>query len=311
MNPRYVLVAGSRTCVVVGIAVAAALLAGCGDKKDKPATQTAARVNKEEITVHQINAALQLQRGLKPEQVDAASRRVLERLIDQELALQVAAELKLDRDARVVQAIDAARRDIIARAYAEKVSEGASKSTPAEVKKYYDDNPALFKERRIYQLQELVVQASADQTNMLRTKLAAAKNVNEFIDYLKASNLQYSANQAVRAAEQLPLVSLDAFAKMKDGQMEFSPSPTGARIVVLAGSRLQPVEFDQASPRIEQYLLEQRKRELVLKDLKEQRAAAKIQYLGKYAESVASAPAATEPATGALDDSNVIKGFGK
>jgi EpsD family peptidyl-prolyl cis-trans isomerase len=311
MNPRYVLVAGSRTCVVVGIAVAAALLAGCGYKKDKPATQTAARVNKEEITVHQINAALQLQRGLKPEQVDAASRRVLERLIDQELALQVAAELKLDRDARVVQAIDAARRDIIARAYAEKVSEGASKSTPAEVKKYYDDNPALFKERRIYQLQELVVQASADQTNMLRTKLAAAKNVNEFIDYLKASNLQYSANQAVRAAEQLPLVSLDAFAKMKDGQMEFSPSPTGARIVVLAGSRLQPVEFDQASPRIEQYLLEQRKRELVLKDLKEQRAAAKIQYLGKYAESVASAPAATEPAAGALDDSNVIKGFGK
>ena len=35
--------------------VAAWLLAGCDKNKDKPATQTAAKVNKEEITVHQIN----------------------------------------------------------------------------------------------------------------------------------------------------------------------------------------------------------------------------------------------------------------
>ncbi len=37
----------------------AALLAGCGDKKDGGASQTAAKVDKAEITVHQINFVLQ------------------------------------------------------------------------------------------------------------------------------------------------------------------------------------------------------------------------------------------------------------
>src|SRR5687768_11230398 len=113
---------GVRTTAV---AIAAVLvLAACGDKKDKPATQTAARVNKEEVTVHQINYLLQQQRGLRPEQADAASKQMLERLIDQELALQKANDLKLDRDPQVVQQLEAARRDIVSRAYFEKVGAG-------------------------------------------------------------------------------------------------------------------------------------------------------------------------------------------
>ena len=89
----------------------AGLLAGCGGGGDKgeKASQTAAKVNKEEITVHQINFVLQQQRGLKPEQAEAASKQILERLIDQELALQKALEQKLDREPRVVQQIEAAR----------------------------------------------------------------------------------------------------------------------------------------------------------------------------------------------------------
>ena len=54
-----------RPSAVACAVVAALLLAGCGDKKDKAASQTAAKVNKEEITVHQINFVLQQQRGLK------------------------------------------------------------------------------------------------------------------------------------------------------------------------------------------------------------------------------------------------------
>ena len=310
----------SRAALLTGIAMAV-LLTACGDKKDKdkPATQTAVKVNKEEITVHQINAVLQQQRGLKPEQAEEAGRRALERLIDQELAVQKSAELKVDREPRVLQALEAARREIVARAYVAKIGEGATKPTPAEIKAYYDANPALFKDRRVYQLQELTIEAAPEQIETLRAKLQAAKNIGEFVEYLKANNIKYVANQAVRAAEQLPMVALPALAKMKDGQAMFNTTPTGAQVLVLAGSRAQAVDEERAGKAIEQFLLNERKRKIVADDLKALRGAARIAYAGKYA---ASAPAAAEvekaptpaevaaSAAATLDTKSIIDGLG-
>lgn len=294
------------------------LLAGCGDKKDKPATQTAAKVNKEEITVHQINALLQ-QRGLKPEQADAAGRQALERLIDQELRLQKAEELKVHRDQQVVQAIENARRDIVSRAYIEKIGEGAAKPTATEIKAYYDANPALFKERRVYQLQELAIEAAPSQIEMLRTKLQASKNLTEFVDFLNANNFKYAASQAVRGAEQLPLAALPSLAKMKDGQTMLNVTDTGAQIVMLSSSRTQTVDEERASKAIEQFLLNERKRKIIADDMKALRSSAKVAYAGKFAASAPAAPEVVVPTSAAdvaasaaatLDRTVITEGLG-
>jgi len=272
---------------VIALAAVVVLLAGCGDKKkdkDKAASQTAAKVNKEEITVHQINFVLQQQRGLPPEQAASASKQVLERLVDQELALQKAQDQKLDREPRVVQQLEAARREIIARAYVEKIGSGAPKPTPAEIKAYFDAHPALFKERRVYNLQELSVQAKPEQVDELRAKLAVAKDLPEFLNFLKSGDIKFAANQVVRAAEQLPMASVDKFAALKDGQSVFNAVPGGVQILFLAGSRSQPVDEQRAVPAIEQFLLNERKRKVVEDDLKALRAAAKIEYVGEYAK---------------------------
>jgi EpsD family peptidyl-prolyl cis-trans isomerase len=304
----------TRVLALTLLASAAVMVAGCGEKKDKAASQTAAKVNKDEITVHQINFVLQQQRGLKPEQADAASRQILERLVDQQLTLQKGEDQKIDRDPRVVQQLEAARREILSRAYLEKLGEAAPKPTPEEIKKYYDEKPALFRERRIYSIQEITVEARPDQVNELREQLAGAKNINEFVEYLKAKEFRFNGNQAVRAAEQLPLNSLDAFARMKDGQAMLVPGANGVQVIVLAGSRNQPVGEDQARPAIEAYLLNERKRKLVEDELKALRAAAKIEYVGKFAEAAASAPAGAAPAAPAasagLSATDITKGMG-
>ncbi len=308
------------------VALGSVLLVGCGDKKKEGgASQTAVKVNKEEITVHQINYLLQQQRGLRPEQADAASKQILERLIDQELALQKANEMKLDRDPRVMQQLEAAKREVISRAYLDRAGEGVTKPTAEEISKYYEDQPALFKDRRVYSLQEIAVEATPEQIPVLKARLEASKNVGEFVEYLKANDFRFSGNQAVRAAEQLPLASLQTFAKLKDGQALLNVTPTGAQVIVLAGSRAQPVTLEQARPAIEQFILNERKREIIAKDLKAMRDAATIQYVGKYAEAAASAPAAANateapapspapaPAPAAasgLDASSISKGMG-
>ena len=310
---------GALRIGLIALAASVTLLAACGDKKEKGASQTAAKVNKAEVTVHQINFVLQQQRNIRPEQADAASKQILERLIDQELALQKADDLKLDRDPRVVQQMEAAKREIIARAYLEKVGEGATKPTPEEIKKYYDEKPSLFKERRIYSIQEISIEAKAEQVADLRQRLTAAKNVNEFVEYLKANDFKFAGNQAVRAAEQLPLASLDAFAKMQDGQAVLNQGPNGVQVVVLAGSRSQPVSEEQARPAIEQFLLNDRKRQLIEADVKKMRAEAKVEYVGKFAEGAPgavapAAPTATAPlpapAASGLSASDISKGMG-
>jgi EpsD family peptidyl-prolyl cis-trans isomerase len=254
---------------LLALACAASLVAGCGDRKQAAGQEVAARVGSDEITAAQVDFLLQQQRGLRPEQADAAGRQILDRLIDQQLALQKASELKLERDPRVAQQLEAARRDILARAYLDKVGEGAARPTADEIRKYYADKPALFAERRIYNLQEILVEARSDQLDTLRERLAAARNA--------------VVSQAVRTAEQLPLQSLDTLARMQDGQAALLPAASGAQIVVLLGSRLQPVTEEQARPMIEQFLLNERRRKLLEDELRSLRGAARIERLGRFA----------------------------
>jgi len=309
----------SRAACVAAILTAALLVLGCDEKKKGgDASQAAAKVNSEDITVQQINQVLQQQRGLRPEQAEAASKQILERLIDQELAAQKAIELKLDREPRVLQQIEAAKREIISRAYLDKAGEAASTPTPEEIAKYYDEQPALFKGRRVYNLQEINIEAKAEQVPLLKEKLEASRNVAEFVESLKAAGFAFSANQAVRAAEQLPLRSLANFGAMKDGQAMLNASPTGAQVIVLAGSSLQPVTLEQARPAIEQFLLNERRREILAKDLKALRDAGKIEYIGKFAASApaavgvpaAAASASASGASGGPDASSGLKGMG-
>jgi EpsD family peptidyl-prolyl cis-trans isomerase len=292
---RYV---PGRVGICLPLVAVAVLLGACSGSKDdkKAAGQAVAKVNKSELTVHQINFVLSQQRGLRPEQTDAASRQILERLIDQELALQKAADQKLDRDARVVAQLEAARRDIISRAYFDRVGDGAPKPTPAEVKKYYDANPALFAERKVYQLQEINIEAAPDKARGLGDVLKKARSINEFVDYLKANGFKFAGNQIVRGAEQLPMNLLPTLSGMTAGQSVFNVTPTGGSVLVVLGARSQPVEEKQAQAVIEQFLFNDQKRRLVAQDLKSLRGAAEIKYLGKFADAaktgVPAAPAA-------------------
>lgn len=305
------------------LAVASALLslalAGCGGSHDKGATQAAAKVNSAEVTVHQINQVLQQQQGLLPEQVESASREVLERLIDQQLAIQQAEELKLDREPSVVAAIEAAKRDIIARAYGERLTANAPKPSAEDSQKYYSGHPALFANRRLFNLLEYNIQAPAARGAEVELNFKQAKTGTEFTDWLNSQGFRFSVNRGSQSSESLPLAIVDRVAALPDGQALLLPTPVGLKLLVVESSKATPVSFDQARGPIEQFLLNDGKRALLESDRKKLRAAAKIEYLGKFAQSAAVgtepagvAPAASLPASAAagLDDSALKKGLG-
>lgn len=276
------------------------LLAACGGSGSdaKVATQVAAKVNSGEITVHQVNAMLSRTPNLQPDQVEKASSLVLNRLIDQELLVQRAREKKLDRDPRVMQAIEAAQREILARSYMEQYTATADKPTSEAMHAFYDENPALFAERRIYNLQELNITLEDGQMDALRAAVAEAKSLADVVNWLRAQNIPFKAGGGVRAAEQLPMEALPRFAQMKDGQIGLVQTRTGVLAIYLAGSRPAPLDFDKATPFVERFLLNRKRGEMAQAEMKRLRDTAEIAYMGNFKAPQGESAAAgeTEPA---------------
>jgi EpsD family peptidyl-prolyl cis-trans isomerase len=283
--------------LVLALLALSVSLVACGDKS-KTATQAAARVNSGEITVHQINQVLEQQPGLQADQAEAASRQALERLIDQELALQKAQDLKLDREPRVVAAIEAAKREIIARAYADKVGESVGRPSPAEIEAYFNQQPGLFSNRRVYTLLEVNVPLPADRIADLQTRVQATRDTAELAALLKAQGFTLDPSQGRQvAAETLPLPLVAQLNPIAEGHSLALAAPAGLKVIHVQAARLAPVTLEQARGPIEQFLLNDRRRSTIEADIKALRSAAKIEYLGKFAEPAASAPAATAAST--------------
>lgn len=299
------------------VALAAVLaMSACGNKgsdEKRVATQVAARVNNEEISIHQINNVLARTGNIRPELAKQAGRQVLDKLIEQELLVQQAMEKKLDRDPRVMQAIEAAKREILSRAYIEQTASSAAKPDDAAVKDFYDKNPALFKERRVFNLQELVINASPEQVSAVQEQVTQAKSMDDVVSYLKNQKIQFSANAGVKAAEQLPLEILPKFQELKDGQTALIPTPAGLTLVHVAASQFRPLDQAAARPFIEQYLTNQKRNEIAAAQIKQLREKATIEYMGDFAQSVTPAavtPASamhTEPAAGSAAATNASK----
>lgn len=274
------------------------LVSGCGDKmdaKDKAKTQVAAKVNKDEITVHQLNYELSKLGNLNPEQAKMAANPVLVSLVDQQLLVQQALADKLDRDPLVMQSLEAARRKILAQALIQKMTANQPAPGDAELTDYYNKNPALFAERRIYRLQEINVPVTPENVEQVKAQLQQTNNLGAFIEWLKSQNIAARAGQSTKTAEQLPLEMLPRLHQMKDGQAMTFAGPGTFNVVVVAGSQTQPLTMEQAKPMIQRYLDNAKKRELAATELKRLKAAAKIEYLGQFVDAGKQPAAAVEP----------------
>ncbi|MBU3736925.1 MAG: peptidyl-prolyl cis-trans isomerase, EpsD family, partial [Methylobacterium sp.] len=264
----------------------ALVLSACGgDGGDsKSATQALVRINGEEITVHQLNYQMSRVGELSEEQGKKAARQVLRRLVDQELLVHQAVEEKLDRDAAVLQNLEAAKREILAQAYMEKQFAAIKKPSQQEMDAFYAQHPELFEKRRIYRLQELVVAVGKEKALEIEAIVRAAGGFEAIAESIKDKGYQFSANASVRAAEQLPMELLPRLQQMKAGEVVIVPTERSVNILMLAASQDQPVTREKATPLIEQYFVNRSKGDISKQTLEKLRAEAKVEFLGDYAD---------------------------
>jgi hypothetical protein len=217
------------------LALCSAALAGCSVSEGGTPSSAAARVNAEVISVQELDAARK--RG-----------ETLERLIDQRLARQHALEQGLQRSPQIAHALEAAKTDILARAYRQLVAEAQPRPTPAEIRSYYAEHPELFAERRVYSLESL--------------------------------DARFGVNRWTLAAEQLPLELVARLRTMKEGDvLSIDDGASGVVAVRIVSARPAPLDEASAAPLIESFLRAQRSSEALDAEMKRLRATARIEYL--------------------------------
>ncbi|GAA5785928.1 hypothetical protein GCM10007860_17730 [Chitiniphilus shinanonensis] len=278
-----------------GIVLLVLALAACGDKQEaKSPSQVLARVNGKEITVHQLNFVLARQ----PQPVsDETKQKVLEQLVDQELLVQKAEELKLDRDPNVLQALEQSRRQLLAQAAAERVIGKPADPTAEARTKFYNDNPALFSERRIYDFASFSVPAAAAGDKALLATLENAHTAADTEAALKAAGVEYKASRTRRAAEQLPMPLLARISTLQVGDIVSLPDSNGRAVLLqLEESRPAPVSQADAAQAITAYLRNGQTERDARTRLADLRGKAQVEYVNGFAPTATAQAGAAAPA---------------
>lgn len=270
----------NKTHALIATLVSAAVLAGCGDGPSKAAvaTQVVAKVDDSEISVHQLNHLLSKAPNVPSDQAESTRKRLLQTLVDQELLMAQAKKDQLDRSPDMVIALEVARREVLSRAYLEKVANAVPHPTEQEVQLFYDTNPQLFALRNTYQYRELLVPAGAEQFDAAATTLKNVTSVDGAALLLKQKGTEFKLNRGNRSAEQIPPELLKQLAASKTGDTLLLNNNLGLSVLQVEGVQRAPIDTETAKPIIANLLLSQRKNQAMAKTMEELRKVAKISY---------------------------------
>lgn len=262
-------------------------LAACGKGGEKTtSSQIAAKVNGKEITTHQIDSVMKTAQNVNAENVAEFRQKALDKLIDQQLVIDKASKESLDRTPEVTLEIEAAKKEILARAYLKKMLANSSEINESEFKKYYDDHAELFSKRRVYTFQDISTQNNPQTVELLTEDLSAQRPMMEIVEGLKTKEIKYSSASFIRPAEQLPLDILPKMQLLKNGDMFLWQTGESVHVIKLTSIEDSPVSFTEATPMIKNYFINTRGKQIVEDRIKKFRQEAKIEYMGTFANQM-------------------------
>jgi EpsD family peptidyl-prolyl cis-trans isomerase len=257
-------------------------LSACEKQPQSAVSEKIANWRTGAVTQAELDHAMEQLGKLDDNQKDKVKGQALDELINQKLIYSAAEKSGVTNSPTVLLEEELAKRQVVARAYLQKLSADLPKPTSQEIDDFYNQNPSLFSQRRVYQLQEIRVQANPAQADAVREQLGKTKSVGELAAWLKAQNLPATAQGGVKPAEQLPDALRDQLAKMSTGHLALFPTHDGLIILNVQGIQEQPLTQEQAKPVIEKMLLAKKQKIAIENDIKKLRDAEKIEFATGY-----------------------------
>ncbi len=273
-----------RLGLILRVTILSLLVACADDNKAKAPGQVAAIVNDEEITIYQLEDALHQAGLVRDKQGKQAMPQLLGHLIDQSLILQQAKADKLERDAGVMMALEAAKRKILTEEWLQRKMNSVKKANSQEIEAFYNAHPELFEKRKIFQLKELFIDSKSGSQSKIDKIIDSTDDVNTLEHHLEAQNVPFNVNQSTLTAEQLPMDRLLLLSALPHGHFIKVISENGVLIEGILSTKESPTDKTKAASLIEAFLNNQERKkesEALIKYLHE---TAKIEYLGEFAK---------------------------
>ncbi len=219
---------------------------------------------------------------------EAVRDQVLHKLIDEKLLANAATKEGLDHEPATIQTLMAAQRSILARAYAMKLTAGIGAPGEPEIAAYYQANPQIFANRVSADVDEYLFQGPPQATANVIRLFNSGTPLDRVVAVATQQGVLISRQDATLTSDTVPLdvvAKLDAATVGSNIAFGSNSAMIVAHVNVL---RQEPLNLSQAAPLIREKLLQQRKSQVLKKELDRLRAVADVK--------INVAPAARQPA---------------
>jgi EpsD family peptidyl-prolyl cis-trans isomerase len=284
------------------------MLSACDNKNSVGNhSQVIAKVNGDEITVHQVNA--ELQRIKMPvSNPEALSKKVLESLIDRQLLVQEAIKLNLDHTPEVVELVEAARAQIYAQAYLARKISSMPPAKEDEVRKFMAEHPEVFNERKMLSTTDVVFSNDPSKIDY-DTLQAKVSNLDELKTLLARHQIHFDMLQEQIPSESMPKQALSMLNQIKVGDLLFMHDDNNKVIVRGVNSIIDaPLETNQSMEMATKIVNERKRQQFINDELNRLKKLARID----RADNVLKHGPATETETSSVShatDQGGIKGL--
>ena len=261
------------------------------------AGQVIARVNGEEITIHQLNAEA-ASVPMTGEDAKDVRKQVLRSIVYRTMLRQAAVKAKLDRNPNVRMLIDAAKDRVLAELYVDSQTGTTPPPTSDEIEKFITDNPLQFNERRIYTFEQLTLDAGKYASSMVAL-FDQKESFDQLRGYLDGKGITYQTAEVRLASTDFPKEVKDQLIKFGVGDNVVVRGTDTIAILKIKSWVEMPVDSSQAEQAAANTLHDQaiEARDATLRD--QLLHGSKVEFLGDFAGTAMNDKDSAEPAASA------------
>ncbi|EDL49319.1 hypothetical protein [Erythrobacter sp. SD-21] len=280
---------------VITLLLCSTLLVAC-EGGEAPTGQVAATVDGREITVGQINDELRAS-GIQADQSnEELANRALDAIINRSILAAEARDRELDTTpagslallrAQDVAMVDMLRRDIQA---------NSPPPSDEEARQFMSANPAMFADRFVSVIEQLVVPSLPDGAMQRLEDLDTLPEVRSFLNEL---GIKYQTTMGSIDSLTIAPAVAKQIVGLQEGEVYILPQGEGARINAIVSRQTLPIRGDEALQLAQGMVTQQRatsQAESVFRSILDEKKAT-VRYAENYSapEQPVSPPVETEP----------------